>query len=147
MKVKQRVISEKKPPFIVAEISANHNNNLNRALKLVYEAKRAGADAVKIQTYTADTMTIDCDADDAWKIESIFLCNTDATNSCTADIDVSANNGTNYYYLCKGLVIPPATTISIIDRPLFMDETDIIRGWAGANGDIDWVISGTFMTD
>ena len=58
MKVKQRVISEKKPPFIVAEISANHNNNLNRALKLVYEAKRAGADAVKLQTYKANTITL-----------------------------------------------------------------------------------------
>ena len=58
MRIKQRVISEKRPPFIVAEISANHNNNLNRALKLVYEAKKAGADAVKLQTYKANTITL-----------------------------------------------------------------------------------------
>ena len=96
---------------------------------------------------TSAVALIDVDTDDCWKIESIFLCNADTTNSCTADIDISVNNGSNYYYLTKGLVIPPATTISIIDRPIFMDETDIIRGLASANGDIDWVISGTFMTD
>jgi N-acetylneuraminate synthase len=58
MRIFNRTISEKKPPFIVAEISANHNNNLQRTLKLVDEAKKAGADAVKIQTYKADTITL-----------------------------------------------------------------------------------------
>ena len=96
---------------------------------------------------TSAVALIDVDGDDCWKIESIFLCNTDATNSCTAVLQISVDNGSNYYALVDGLVIPPSTTISIIDRPIFMDETDIIRGWAGANGDIDWVISGTFMTD
>ena len=41
MRIFNRIISEKKPPFIIAEISANHNNNLQRALKLVDEAKKA----------------------------------------------------------------------------------------------------------
>ena len=58
MKINNRKISINSPPFIVAEISANHNNNLNRALKLIDEAKKAGADAVKLQTYTADTITL-----------------------------------------------------------------------------------------
>lgn len=49
------------PPYIIAELSANHNGSLERALKSIDEAKRCGASAVKLQTYTADTMTIDSD--------------------------------------------------------------------------------------
>ncbi len=96
---------------------------------------------------TSAVALVDVTAEYCYKIESIFLCNADTANSCTADIDISVNDGTNYYYLCKGLVIPPATTVSIIDRPLFMDETDLIRGSASANGDIDYVISGTKIVD
>ena len=49
------------PPYIIAELSANHNGSLERALETIDEAHRRGADAVKLQTYTADTMTIDSD--------------------------------------------------------------------------------------
>jgi len=64
MRIGSRIISEKKPPFIIAEISANHNKSLNRTFKLIEEAKKAGADAVKLQTYTAKTMTLKSDRDD-----------------------------------------------------------------------------------
>ena len=54
-----RLIGIKYPPFIVAEMSGNHNQSLDRALAIVDAAARAGAHALKIQTYTADTMTLD----------------------------------------------------------------------------------------
>ncbi len=59
-----RKIGSGEPPYIVAELSANHNGSLERALESISAAKRCGADAVKLQTYTADTMTIDCDLPD-----------------------------------------------------------------------------------
>ena len=49
--------------FIIAELSANHNGSIETALETVKAAKRAGADAIKLQTYTAETMTIDCKND------------------------------------------------------------------------------------
>ncbi len=59
--INNRKIGNKHSPYIIAEMSANHNGELDRALKTIDMAKAMGADAVKIQTYTADTMTIDCD--------------------------------------------------------------------------------------
>jgi len=56
-----RVIGASEPPYVVAELSANHRGDIEQAFALMAAAKRAGADAVKIQTYTADTITIDHD--------------------------------------------------------------------------------------
>lgn len=57
-KIGQRSIGSDSPPFIIAEMSGNHNKSLNRALELVDAAAHAGAHALKLQTYTADTMTL-----------------------------------------------------------------------------------------
>ena len=67
-------------PFIIAEMSGNHNQSLERAMKIVEAAAETGVDAIKLQTYTADTMTIDKDTDEffiadkdsLWQGESLY---------------------------------------------------------------------------
>ena len=58
MQIAHRQIGPNAPPFVIAEMSGNHNQSLDRALKIVAAAAEAGAHALKLQTYTADTMTL-----------------------------------------------------------------------------------------
>ena len=60
MVIGSKLISESSFVFIIAELSANHNGSLETAIETIKAAKRAGADCIKLQTYTADTITIDC---------------------------------------------------------------------------------------
>lgn len=77
-KIADREIGDGCPPFVIAELSGNHNGDIKRALKIIDEAKYAGADAIKLQTYTADTMTIDHDGEgflvdvSLWKGKSLY---------------------------------------------------------------------------
>jgi pseudaminic acid synthase len=64
MQILDRTISPTERPYVIAEVSANHSGERSRALELVGAAAEAGASAVKFQTYTADTLTIDCDKAD-----------------------------------------------------------------------------------
>ncbi|MFK3912294.1 pseudaminic acid synthase [Enterobacter cancerogenus] len=73
-----RRIGKDYPPYIIAELSANHNGDIDRAFKIMEEAKTAGANAIKLQTYRADTITIDCDTEDfqihggLWNGQTLF---------------------------------------------------------------------------
>lgn len=80
IKIADRLIGTGQPPFVIAEISGNHNQSLERALEIVEAASKAGAHALKIQTYTADTMTLDLDEGEffisdpnsLWKGKSLY---------------------------------------------------------------------------
>jgi len=79
IKIGKKIIGEGQPVFIVAELSGNHNQNIDRAYKLIDEAANAKVDAVKLQTYTPDTMTIDSNekyfqvnVNDAWKGQTLY---------------------------------------------------------------------------
>ena len=80
IQVQDKLIGPDHKPFIIAEMSGNHNGSLDRALEIVDAAAKAGADALKIQTYTADTMTLDLregeffisDPDSLWKGHSLY---------------------------------------------------------------------------
>ena len=61
LKIKERMIGNGYPCYIIAEMSADHGGSLAAALEIVRAVKKAGADCIKTQTYTADTLTIDSD--------------------------------------------------------------------------------------
>jgi pseudaminic acid synthase len=64
MQISNYKISSSSKVFIIAELSANHNGSIETAIETIRAAKRAGADCIKLQTYTADTLTIDCNNED-----------------------------------------------------------------------------------
>ena len=80
IKIANRIIGDNQQPFIIAEMSGNHNQSLDRALAIVDAAAEAGADAIKLQTYTADTMTINAkhnlfyidDQKSLWKGKNLY---------------------------------------------------------------------------
>ena len=59
-----RPIGQDHPPYVIAEVSANHNGKLETAMRIIEEAKKAGADAAKLQTYKPDTITLNCDSEE-----------------------------------------------------------------------------------
>jgi len=78
MKINNTKIGDKHPTYIIAELSGNHNQDKTNALKLIKEAHKCGANAIKLQTYTADTITIDCSSkyfqvqDGLWKGRTLY---------------------------------------------------------------------------
>ena len=96
---------------------------------------------------TSLTAIIDVAADSCMKIDSIYISNIDGTNTATASIAVSKDNGSSQQYIIKNVPVPPATSISILDTPLFLDETDLLYHQASAASDIDVVVSGVEMID
>ena len=78
MKIKNFEINEDSKVLIIAELSANHNGSLDTAIETIREAKKCGADAIKLQTYTPDTMTLNSKKDDfiikgtIWEGENLY---------------------------------------------------------------------------
>ncbi len=70
--INSRKIGQAYPPYIIAEMSANHNGDINNAYKIINMAKASGADAVKLQTYTPDTLTIDSELPDFQLTEGLW---------------------------------------------------------------------------
>ena len=64
IEINKRVIGEGQPAYVIAEMSANHLQDFNRAKQIIKQAAESGADAIKLQTYRPDTITLDCHSDE-----------------------------------------------------------------------------------
>ena len=86
IKIANRTIGTAFAPFVIAEMSGNHNQSLERALMIVEAAAKSGAHAIKLQTYTADTMTIKgaltiSDPDSLWQGRELYELYEEASSS------------------------------------------------------------------
>jgi len=97
MQINNREISSNEPPYIIAEMSNNHLKDLNKAKKIIDAAKECGVDAIKIQTYTPDSLTIDCNKEDFVITDKLWA-------------------GRTYYDLYKEIAMPIEWTAELFEH-------------------------------
>jgi len=92
---------------------------------------------------------IDVPADKAYKINSIIIANVDGTNAQTVTATVSVDNGANYYAIASTVSVPADATIVLInkDSQIYLDETDLLKLAAGADSDLEYIVSGEILDD
>ena len=90
---------------------------------------------------TSRTTMVDVAAESAIKINTILICNIDGSNAADATVEVSNDNGSTYYKIISTLSVPADSTLSVLDAPIYLDETDLIAITAGAANDLSWHVS------
>ena len=96
---------------------------------------------------TNRTTMVDVTAENVAKIETILIANTDGTNACDVTIEVSNDNGGTYYKIGSTISVPADSTLSFLDTPLWLDETDLLAVTAGTASDLSWHVSYVQMKD
>ena len=98
---------------------------------------------------TARTTMVDVTAENAAKIDSILISNTDGTNACDVTLEVSNDNGSTYYKIASTISVPADSTLSFLEGlgPLWLDETDLLAVTAGPASDLSWHVSYVEMKD
>ena len=96
---------------------------------------------------TSRTTMVDVLANNAAKIDTILIANVDASAACDVTIEVSNDNGSTYYKIGSTISVPSDSTLSFLDTPLWLDETDILAVTAGTADDLAWHVSYVSMKD
>lgn len=96
---------------------------------------------------TSPADIIDVPSDKLYKVNTILIANVDGTNAADITIDVSADNGSNYYNIASTISVPADSTLSLLSTTLYLDETDLLRVTASANSDLQYTVSGEILDD
>jgi hypothetical protein len=96
---------------------------------------------------TSRTTAIDVPAEKIAKINTILVANVDGTNAADITIEVSVDNGSNYVKLANTISVPADATLSFLENPIYLDETDLLYFTASAANDLTYFVSYEEITD
>ena len=98
---------------------------------------------------TSAVDVIDVASDKCHKINTIVIANIDGSSAADITIQISTDNGSNYYAIASTVSVPADSTLVVIDKnsQLYLDETDLLRVQASANSDLTYTISGEILDD
>ena len=98
---------------------------------------------------TSPADIIDVPADKSYKINTIIIANIDGTNAADITVDISTDNGANYYNIGSTISVPADATLVLTDKnsQIYLDETDLLRVTASANSDLHYTVSGEILDD
>ena len=96
---------------------------------------------------TSRAAAVDVPAEKVAKINTILIANIDGTNAADVTIEVSIDNGSNYVAIAKTISIPADATLSFLENPIYLDETDLLAVTASAASDLTYLVSYEEMKD
>jgi len=96
---------------------------------------------------TSRAAAVDVPAEKVAKINTILIANIDGTNAADVTIEVSIDNGSNYVAIAKTISVPADATLSFLENPIYLDETDLLAVTASANSDLTYAVSYELIKD
>jgi len=96
---------------------------------------------------TSRAVAVDVADEKIAKINTILIANIDGTNAADVTIEVSIDNGSNYFAIAKTISVPADATLSFLENPIYLDETDLLAVTASANSDLTYFVSYEEITD
>ena len=96
---------------------------------------------------TSRASAVDVPAEKIAKINTILIANIDGSNAADVTIEVSVDNGSNYVAIGSTISVPADATLSFLENPIYLDETDILAVTASANSDLTYFVSYEEITD
>ena len=96
---------------------------------------------------TSRASAVDVSADKVAKINTILVANVDGANAADITIEVSVDNGSNFVAIAKTISVPADATLSFLENPIYLDETDLLYFTASANSDLTYFVSYETLND